>query len=186
MRGFLNRLRPKFVRRFIKSDSGATAVEFSLVALPFFTILGCICETGLMLFTQYAIQTGVQEASRQIRTGQAQAAGLSAAAFKTKICATTGLVVDCAGGLTVYVRPATTFGALKTAVPSYLNVGPTDPASYNCGTASQPVAVIATYDWAFTMPFMNFLGNISGGTKRRIYGIAVFQNEPFIAITTCT
>lgn len=190
MRGFLNKFRPKFVRRFVKSDSGATAVEFSLVAFPFFMIMGCIMETGIMLFTEYSIQAGVQDASRQIRTGQAQTAGLSASAFKSKICDITGIVINCMTGLTVYVRPATSFSVLKTVLPSYLNVGAKpdgtpNPTSYDCGSASQAAAVIATYDWTFTMPFMQFLGNINGGAKRRLYGIAIFQNEPFPTTTTC-
>ncbi len=72
MRAFLNKFRPKFVRRMMKSENGAAAVEFSLVAFPFFMVMGCICETGIMLFTEYSIQAGVQDAARQIRTGQAQ------------------------------------------------------------------------------------------------------------------
>jgi hypothetical protein len=191
MRGFLNKFRPKLVRRMIKSESGATAVEFSLVAFPFFMLLGCICETGVMLFSEYAIQAGVQEAAREIRTGQAQTAGLSAAAFKTKVCEIAGIVFDCEGKLTVYVKPAATFTTLQTVLPSYLNVGAKpdgtpNPTSYDCGLASQAAAVIATYDWKFTMPFMHFLGNINGGAKRRLYGLAIFQNEPFPATTTCS
>uniref|UniRef100_UPI00112F141F TadE/TadG family type IV pilus assembly protein n=1 Tax=Escherichia coli TaxID=562 RepID=UPI00112F141F len=56
--------------RWRRSESGATAVEFALVAGPFFYVLGCICETGLMLFTEYVIQNSVQEAARLVRTGQ--------------------------------------------------------------------------------------------------------------------
>ena len=191
MRGFLNKFRPKFLQRIIKSESGATAVEFSLVAFPFFMIMGCICETGIMLFSEYAIQAGVQDAAREIRTGQAQTAALSAAAFKTKICEIAGIVFDCEGKLIVYVKPATTFALLQTTLPSYLNVGSKpdgtpNPTSYDCGLASQAAAVIATYDWKFTMPFMQFLGNINGNTARRIYSLAIFENEPFPATTTCS
>lgn len=191
MRGVLERLRTKFVRRMIKSESGAAAVEFSLVAFPFFMIMGCICETGIMLFSEYAIQAGVQEAAREIRTGQAQNASLSAAGFKSKICELAGIVVDCEAGLTVYVRPANTFTALEATMPSYLNVGAKpdgtpNPTSYDCGGPSQAAAVIATYDWDFTMPFMEFLGNINGGEMRRLYGLAIFQNEPFPATTSCS
>ena len=109
MRAFLNRFRPKFVRRMIKSENGAAAVEFSLVAFPFFMVMGCICETGIMLFTEYSIQAGVQDAARQIRTGQAQNSSLSAENFKSKICEITGIVIDCESKLTVYVRPAARF-----------------------------------------------------------------------------
>lgn len=191
MRAFINRLRPKFVRRIIRSEDGATAVEFALVAFPFFMIMGCICETGIMLFTEYSIQSGVQEAARQIRTGQAQNASMSADQFKTKICEITGIVINCESNLTVYVRPANTFASLATVMPNYMNVGAKpdgtpNPTSYNCGGPSQAAAVVATYDWKFTMPFMSFLGNFDGGKKRRLYGLAIFQNEPFPAGTSCS
>jgi Flp pilus assembly protein TadG len=191
MRDFLNRFRPKLARRFAKSDSGATAVEFSLVAFPFFILMGCICETGIMLFTEYSIQAGVQEAAREIRTGQAQTAGLNAAGFKSKICEITGIVIDCESDLTVYVRPANTFTSLASVLPTYMNVGAKpdgtpNPTSYDCGGPSQAAGVVATYDWDFTMPFMTFLGNINGGEKRRLYGLAIFQNEPFSSTGTCS
>lgn len=191
MRNFLNKFRPRFARRFRKSESGATAVEFSMVAFPFFMLMGCISETGVMLFAEYSIQIGVQDAARSIKTGQAQTASLSATAFKAKICDTAGVVFDCQGGLTVYVKPATTFTVLETTMPNYLNVGAKpdgspNPTSYDCGGPSQAAGVIATYDWDFTMPFMTFLGNINGGEKRRLVGIAIFQNEPFPATTSCS
>ena len=86
MRAFLGKIGLKIVRGIGQSESGSTAVEFGMVAFPFFMVMGCICETGIMLFSEYAIQAGVQEASREIRTGQAQSASMTAAAFKTKIC----------------------------------------------------------------------------------------------------
>ena len=64
--------------------------------------------------------------------------------------------------------------------------GTPNPTSYDCGGPSQAAAVVATYDWKFTMPFMKFLGNFDGGKKRRLYGLAIFQNEPFPAGTSCS
>ncbi len=191
MRGLLDRFRHKFLRRFIKSERGATALEFAMVAFPFLYVLGCICETGVMLFTEYTIQSGVQEAAREIRTGHAQTVGLSASAFKSKICETVSILVDCSGKVTVYVKPAATFAALKTTLPSFLNVGSKpdgtpNPTSYSCGQPSEAAAVIATYDWTFSLPFMSFLGNINDGKARRLAGIVVFQNEPFPAGGACS
>jgi Flp pilus assembly protein TadG len=175
----------------IKSESGAAAVEFALVAFPFFYVMGSICETGIMLFAEYSIQAGVQEAARQIKTGQAQNSSLSAANFKTKICDITGIVIDCESKLTVYVRPASSFTALASLMPGYMNVGAKpdgtpNPTSYSCGSPEQAAGVIATYDWEFTMPFMTFLGNFNGGKTRRLAGVAIFQNEPFPAGTACS
>jgi TadE-like protein len=186
MSGLIKKFRSKVLRRFVKSDTGATAVEFALVAGPFLFVLCTICETGVMLFTEYAIQSGVQEATRQLRTGQAQAASMSAASFKSKICELAGIVIDCEADVTVYVRPATSFSSLKSNLPSFLNVGlkpdgSPNPGSYGCGGPSMPVGVIATYDWEFNVPFMSFMGNIQGGKARRLHGIAIARNEPFPA-----
>ena len=71
----LNRLFSRLLKaggHFRRSDSGATAVEFAIVAFPFFALLGVIIETGSMMFTEFGLQSAVQEAARQARTGQAQ------------------------------------------------------------------------------------------------------------------
>jgi Flp pilus assembly protein TadG len=148
-------------------------------------LLGVIMETGLMMFTEYTLQSAVQDSARLIRTGQAQSAPLSAGQFKAKICATTGLIIDCANGVTVYVRSEANFATLQADLPNFLNIGPAvtgKPAGPNCyktGQPSQPAAVVATYDWYFNMLGMSFLGNVAGNSARRLVGFAIFQNEPF-------
>lgn len=178
------------VRRFRKSPDGATAVEFALVAGPFFFVLGCVCETGLMLFTEYVIQNAVQEASRTVRTGQVSTSSgtivVDAATFKTNLCADISTLIDCAGKVTVYVDNATDFATLKTkaAFQDPISIGQKadltwTATTYQPGGAKAAAGVLATYDWKFVFPFMNLLGNVMSNTKRRLYGIAIFRNEPF-------
>ena len=176
------------LKRLRRSESGATAVEFALVAGPFFYVLGCICETGLMLFTEYVIQNSVQEAARMVRTGQVTAGDgsllMTAADFKVKICEQVNIIVDCNGKVSVYVNSAADFNALSSAMSNPLSVGQKPDGTaytvvFNPGAALQAATVIATYDWDFAFPFMNFLGNISDGDQRRLYGLAIFRNEPF-------
>ena len=174
--------------RLRRSESGATAVEFALVAGPFFYVLGCICETGLMLFTEYVIQNSVQEAARLVRTGQVSAADgsitMSSTDFKDKICADVGIIIDCAGKVNVYVNNAATFASLTTTMADPLNIGQGSNGSaykpvYTPGGQLKAATVIATYDWDFAFPFMSFLGNFRNDEVRRIYGLAIFRNEPF-------
>ena len=183
----MSRLRQRLAT-FRQSQGGASAVEFALVAGPFFFVLGCICETGLMLFTEYVIQNSVQEAARLVRTGQVTAGDgtvtMTSGDFKTKICADVNIIVDCTNGVNVYVNSADTFASLTATMADPLTVGPGDNGSkykmvYTPGAQLKAATVIATYDWTFTFPFMNFLGNIRGGKERRLYGLAVFRNEPF-------
>ena len=174
--------------RFAKSQRGATAVEFAIVAGPFFYVLGCICETGLMLFTEYVIQNSVQEAARIVRTGQASnGAGaiiLTQAEFKAELCGNVSIIIDCDGKVSIYVNNADKFASLTAAMPDPLDVGPKANGAryttvYQPGAELRTTTVIATYDWDFAFPFMDFLGNFGDGGKRRLYGLAIFRNEPF-------
>lgn len=175
-------LKRRFLRRFTKSQDGAAAVEFALVAGPFFFVLGCIAETGLMLFSEYAIQNAVQSVSRAIRTNQVTfdtgVPKKTQAEFKTMLCSSLISLIDCAGAVTVYVNSNSNFATLKAAMPYFIAIGSGGPSSYVPGKPLDAVGVVATYDWDFAFPFMDFLGNINGGSKRRLHGIAIFRNEP--------
>ncbi|MFT3989153.1 TadE/TadG family type IV pilus assembly protein [Aestuariivirga sp.] len=175
-------------RRIKESESGATVVEFAMVAGPFFLVLGCICETGLVLFSEYVLQNSTQEAARLVRTGQVTATDgtiiMSAADFKAKICDTVGILLDCTDDVTVYVNSATNFATLTTSIGDPKDIGPMStgakpPIVFTPGGQLKAAAVIATYDWDFVFPFMDFLGNINSDKARRIWGLAIFRNEPF-------
>jgi Flp pilus assembly protein TadG len=180
----------KSKKRFAKSDSGVAAVEFALVVFPFVLLLGVIIETGVMMFTEYTLQAAVQNASRLMRTGQAQSGAMNSAAFKAEICKTAGIIMNCTSGVTVYTDSAPTFAALQGKLPISTNVGvaadgTAGAASYQCGAPLEAVGVVATYDWNFIFPFMSFNANTSVTTKKRLVGIAMFANEPFPAGSTC-
>lgn len=183
--------RKGFFKLYRKDSSGATAVEFAMIAPLFFLMLGVILETGVMLFTEYVLQTSVQEAARLVRTGQAQTAAMSATQLKDKICNLAGVIINCTGRVTVYTASATNFSTLKASMPSYLGVGKKadgtpGPSSFNCGGPSASVGMIATYDWDFNIPyFMGFMSNMPGNTTtRRLAGFAMFKNEPFPSSTS--
>jgi Flp pilus assembly protein TadG len=184
---------PRQRKSFAKDDTAAAAVEFAMVAPVFFLMLGVVLETGLMLFTEYVLQTSTQEAARLVRTGQAHEAKYNAARFKAELCKLAGVIIDCNNKVTVYLRSDDKFDTLATNTPSFMNIGPAEDGTpsaseYNCGAPKESVALIATYDWDFVIPyFMNFLGNRKGDTSRRIAGFAMFKNEPFpvVAGNTC-
>ncbi|HMT13458.1 MAG TPA: pilus assembly protein [Aestuariivirga sp.] len=183
--------------RFSASESGVSAIEFAFIGGPFLMFLGCMFETGILLFSEYTLQAAVQKASREVRTGIAQDSEVTAADFKNKICGTsTGVarfLMTCSK-VVVYVSPSSTFTALNSATPAATAIGVAADGTaqatvYNCGQAAQPTTIIATYDYKFAFPFMGtVLGNFtkSDGSKyRRIAGIAVFRNEPFVTAKTC-
>jgi Flp pilus assembly protein TadG len=177
-----------------KSESGSAAIEFAMVGAPFFFLLGCIIEIGLMIFVEGSIQAAVTKASRDLRTGQAQNANVTAAQFKSKVCELAGIVVDC-GKITVYVDAAAngSFATLRANLPSFVDVGPKpdgtpNATAFNCGAPSIPVGIVASYDWKFAFPFLAPLENVdsASGSTRRLYGIAIGRNEPYPPTGTCS
>jgi Flp pilus assembly protein TadG len=175
----------KSMRSYAVADNGATAVEFALVAPPFFWLFLAMFETGLMLFSEFALQSGVQEAGRMIRTGQAFKDSWNVQRFVAQVCDSATIIKDCQQKISVDVRsvPAS-FASLKSTLPvNKLSIGPSAPGgaqvlSYNHGDATTYTAVFVTLDWTFMVPFMSPLGNITSDT-RRIVTYAIFRNEPF-------
>jgi Flp pilus assembly protein TadG len=177
-------------RRFRHDTSGATAVEFAMVIPLFLLVLGVIVETGIMMFTEYVLQTSVQEAARLVRTGQAQEKQLTAAQFKTEICRIAKIIMACESKVTVYMKAATSFSDLASdPSASYMNVGvnadgTTAAPTYQCGKRDEMVALIASYDYNFKIPyFMEYFGNFNSKKTRRMAGFAMFKNEPFPVTT---
>lgn len=179
------------LKKLVRSEKGVAAVEFAFIAPVFLLLMGIMLETGLMAFTEFVLQSGVQRAAREVKTGVAQNAAYSAADFKNKICSLVGVLINC-GQVYVYVKPDTSFAALNASVPDPLTVGPSyggggTVQNYSCGGPMQAVAIVATYDWKFSIPyFMEPLGNVDGGKTRRLVGISTFRNEPFPQSKTCS
>jgi Flp pilus assembly protein TadG len=179
------------LRKLRRADQGIAAIEFAFIAPVFLLMLGIMLESGLMAFTEFVLQSGVQRAAREVKTGVAQNAGYSAADFKNKICSLAGVIINC-GQVYVYLKPDVSFNALNTSVPNPINVGPNyggggPVQNFNCGSPMQAMALIATYDWKFSIPyFMEPLGNVDGNKTRRLVGLSTFRNEPFPQSKSCS
>jgi len=158
---------------FRRAQDGATAIEFALVAIPFFMVVGCIIEIGIMLAQEYTLQNAAQDAGRTLRTGSAGA--MTGDQFRAEVCSQGAAVRDCDTTLGILVESAATFSELS--VPGILDIGPGINA-FNAGGPKQAVAVVVTHDWQFIFPFMGFFSNLPDGDARRLHGIAVFRNEP--------
>lgn len=179
-------------RRFLRDDRGVTAVEFGLLAPPFFAILGAILETSVVFLSGQVLDTAVQDVSRLIRTGQAQQAAMSAEGFKTAVCdRVLGLFRDCDGpeGLHVEVQVIDTFSDVDLTPPVNWTCDEdedeaacadwTRPEAFTPGQGSSIVTVQVYYQWPLVLS-VDWLGlsNLPNG-KRLMAAAAAFRNEPF-------
>ena len=85
------------LRQFGCDRSGASALEFALLAVPTILLLLAILQIGLVFFATFALEHATSQGARLIRTGQAQSQGFDAAAFKTEVCKVLTVPLSCAG-----------------------------------------------------------------------------------------
>lgn len=173
-----NTLRHRW-RRFRKAREGTTAVEFGFVAGPFFLLLFALIEVGLMFLATFTLENAVAEASRLIRTGQAQGSGFSEGQFKTEVCNNVYALFDCSGGLIVDVRKFDNFTSVNVpdAIDGDGNL--TGGFQYDPGDGGDIVVVRIFYEWGLLadLPVLD-LGNLGNG-NRLLSATAAFRNEPF-------
>jgi Flp pilus assembly protein TadG len=81
-----SRHQPTFVARFRANKRGAVAIEFALIALPFFLMMFAIIEISLSFAAQEVMANATDDVSRQLRTGQLKATNVSGTKLKTVIC----------------------------------------------------------------------------------------------------
>jgi Flp pilus assembly pilin Flp len=173
------RVRVRTVRRLVRDQNGAAAVEFSFVALPFFMLMFAILETSLVFFAGQTLQTAVTDASRMIMTGQANK--FEPDAFKSEVCKGILSLFDC-NGAHIDVRTFTSFSAIS--LPKPVNgTGAFDPnmLSYSKSAAGDVVVVRVFYKWPVFLSLYGFNLADLPDNHRLLSAAAVFRNEPFAA-----
>ena len=168
-----------FFGSFAKREDGAAAVEFAMVAFPFFALLFAILETAVVFFAGQILETGVYNASRLIRTGQAQTSGFSEAQFRQSVCDNIYGVIDCNNDLILDVRTHENFDSADLSSPFDADGNTTFTPKYDPGQRNDIVVVRAFVKWPTIVPgFGNDLSTFGDGS-RLLAATAAFRNEPF-------
>jgi Flp pilus assembly protein TadG len=160
------------LRRFRGDEAGATAVEFAIVALPFFTLMFAIIETAIVFFAGQALETATADAARLIMTGQAQQQSFSQAQFRQQICDNMRAMLDCET-LKVDVR---TYAAFAGSAP---RPDDDEEPQYAPGVGGDIVVVRASYEWPLVTSLVGLSLADRPDGKRLIAATAAFRNEPF-------
>lgn len=168
-------------RRFWRDASGASALEFAMLAFPLILLLLAVFEVGVVYFANFTLENAVTQGARLIRTGQAQTQGFDAGKFKTEVCKNLSAPISCAG-LKLDVRHFSSFGSAGSDLTNPLdgNGNLKTNFSYDPGVGGDVVVVRAFYEWdlAAKLPQQIGLGNMSNG-DRLLVATAAFRNEPF-------
>jgi Flp pilus assembly protein TadG len=162
-----------------RTKSGATAVEFALIAPILLVLMFGLIEAGAVYIGQAWITYATGDMARQIRTGQIQTEAIDKATFRNRVCAKLAGYFKCDTDLQIDVKAYPSFTA--TNVGSPVVAGDLDPNlnRYEPGTSCQVVLVRVFYKWSVQTPFFtSFLVNMAGN-KHLITAAAAYRNEPF-------
>ncbi len=160
-------------RSLVRDSRGAAAIEFAMIALPLFIMIGGIMEMALVFLISVSVEDAASAMARQIRIGAYVAPGEASApsltAFKASLCADIKLVpaASCIQQIQVDVRPlnALTF---TTTAPSPISGGVFNSTGlcFYSGSGGTPVIMRVYYLWPLLTPFLlNGLENVSSYTS---------------------
>ncbi|AVA19920.1 Flp pilus assembly TadG-like protein [Rhizobium sp. NXC24] len=183
------------LRAFVRSRDGAAAIEFALLAIPYFLIIFAILETFVAFIAEQVVSNAVDTVSREIRTGQITAA-TGAQPFRQAFCNEISVIIACSAtelttptNLYLDVESYTSFAAMPTTIPRVSS----DPYSdldttgfkFAPGGAKSMNMVRAYYRWQIMTdllrPYLTTIRPSDGSmpTTYLIVATAAFQNENY-------
>jgi len=168
---------------FARARRGVVALEFALLALPFFMLLLGTLEVAVQFVSQTALDQALEVNARRIRTGEAQSSTppMTQDQFKSDVCASMKSViagVDC-NRLHIDVRSFSAYG--DVVPPSPVNEGAfdEDQTIFDPGGPERTVLARAFYEYKVATPLMSpFLADLDDDI-RLLSSAELFRSEPF-------
>jgi Flp pilus assembly protein TadG len=181
--------RTSIVTRFRRDEQGATAVEFALIALPFFALMFAAIEGALVFWTNQVLDQAVAEASRTLYTGSFQQATVAVPAaqipdqFKDAVCSRVKGLFNCSE-IKIDVQ---TYDSFPAGIPQPIitdadGTRRLDPAfgQFKPPGPYKITVVRAVIEYpVFVSVFGANASNLSGN-KRLIMATAAFRTEQYL------
>jgi Flp pilus assembly protein TadG len=167
--------------RMLRDRSGATAVEFGMVAAPFFALVFAILQTAIVFFAGQALETAAADSARLIMTGQAQTQGYDQTKFRQAVCARIYALFNCNGSLYVDVKSYSGWASVNTSLPVDANGNiQNNTFSYQPGGPSDIVVMRLMYQWPVYVSLLGLNLANSAGQQRLLMATVAFRNEPYM------
>jgi Flp pilus assembly protein TadG len=183
------------IKHFCKSDDGATAVEFAMIAPVLIFLTFAIIESGIAFAADIVLKNATYDAARTGRTGFVSDGSTQDGTVKQKIKSLASVIMD-VDKLEITSLAYKGFDALKKPEPfidkngngrrddgeNFTDVNgngkwDADQGAAGYGGTAQVVLYTVSYPWTFHTPILKeIVGN--NGTVT-LSATAVVQNEPY-------
>jgi Flp pilus assembly protein TadG len=190
-----SQLKVRAFEKFTSDDRGATAVEFAMVALPFFTLLAAIIEIAFRIWAAQNLDYALQKSARSLFTGafQLSTSGQSNPTvildkLKTNLCNTGSLmgVFDCQS-VKLDVTLSSSYGNGAPPTPFDPQSGGWSPSAgtqYVCPQPGSIVIVSAAVKFPVFFSFLKLSQNTFADGSQLLQSTAVFRAEPYQTTST--
>lgn len=168
----------KFLKKYIKNTDGTTAIEFSLLVVPYLLLTLSIIELSIMYASASLLEGATGSAARAIRTGEIQQSGADPeVAFRERLCNFAIILIDC-NDVVIEVQQMASFGDFGSLAPTYDSDGNLVSSGVNPGGSNDRVLIRAAYRYPMMTPF---IGQLMGGenNSRLFMSTIVLQSEPY-------
>lgn len=172
--------RPSLLRRRKCAREGSTAVEFAMIALPFFILVFGILEVGMLLLLDAVVETAVSDTGRLVRTGQAQQQALKPAEIKQKMCERMSVfAADCPSRAFIDVRVVDNFSTPVAPDPLASGIFDQSKLTYQPGGPGDRILVRIWYEQPIATPFIAQALSRTSDDKVLLTTSLAFRNEPY-------
>ena len=182
--GIIQRMRG-CLRRFAGNRDGATAIEFTVLALPFAALTFAILESCISFAAQEVLANATDDIARQIRTGQIKKASITETSLKQAICDRLAIIVasGCPDSpdLVIDLQNSSTFAEAAQKAKVKLTGDDIDTTGFGAspGGALTINTLKVFYRWPVITDFMRKqMSNLKDG-KTLLFSTVTWRNEPF-------
>ena len=165
-------------KKWKDNESGATAIEFSLVGVPFILMVVGIIEMALMFASHSLLEAATAEAARQIRTGAVQQGG-GEDLFRDTLCDYASVFIQC-DDLQYQVSAVDSFqDAQDFPEAEFDDEGNLQDQQFESGGVSDVVLIRVVNSYFIKTPMMKLILSNNESGKRILISTVVLQTEPY-------
>lgn len=164
------------IRSWFRRKDGATAIEFSLLFIPYLMISLGIVEVSMMFASASLLEGATDSASRLIRTGKIQQSNDDPeTVFRDAMCSFAVVLINCQDVM-VEVSVMQNYGDFSAA--SFDANGDMVTSGFDAGGSGDKILIRAAYRYNMVTPLVGPLLNGPGGSTLFVSTI-VLQTEPY-------
>lgn len=184
------------LKRLFRSKDGAAAIEFALLAIPYFLIVFAIIETFVAYTAEQLVANGVDTMGRKLRTGNITVTSTTASTymnqtqFRRAFCGEISILIQCSEAeiatpnkLWLDAKPYTNFSDMPTTIPMANGDLNTTGLSFAPGGSGTKNMLRAYYKWDVTTdllrPYISNAGPTGGSKYFLIVETSAFKNEDY-------